>query len=162
MKCPIDSRETEILVAYSSGELEPGRTLDLAAHVKTCGACRDFVQAQKAVWDVLDVWQAAPVSADFNRRLYQRIDEPATWFDKLVRAFQWHGFRQAVPIAASAGVVLMAGLLLQHNFNAPQQSRDTATIEAMQPEEVENALSEMEALSQLSRPVHSDSTDSKM
>src|SRR5579872_2636794 len=147
MKCPIDSRETEVLLAYSSGKLESEQTPILAAHVETCQACRDFVKAQEAVWDVLDVWQAAPVSADFNRRLYQRIDQPSSWFDKVMRSLQWHGLRPVVPIAASAGVVLMAGLLLQHNYTTPAtQTRDTATMESIQPEELENALSEMEAL----------------
>jgi anti-sigma factor RsiW len=162
MKCPIDSRETEILVAYSSGLLESERTPALSAHLETCAACREFVHAQKAVWDVLDVWQAPPVSADFNRRLYQQIEQPSSWFDRVLRSLQWSGFRQAIPIAASAGLVLMAGLLLQHNFTTPAEQRHEATMEAIQPEELENALSEMEALSQLSRPVHAESPDSKM
>jgi len=163
MKCPINSRESEILVAYSSGTLEAGRAPLVTAHLEACAACRDFVREQKAVWDVLDVWQPAPVSADFNRRLYQRIEEPVSWFDRVMRPFHWSGFRQAVPIAASAAVVLMAGLLLRNDFSSPvAEHRTTAAMEAIQPEELENALSEMEALSQLSRPVHTDSTDSKM
>ncbi|HUA59450.1 MAG TPA: hypothetical protein VML19_11890 [Verrucomicrobiae bacterium] len=164
MKCPIDSRETEVLVAYSSGLLEPEKAPVLSAHLESCPACREFVHAQKAVWDALDGFQAPPVSADFNRRLYQQIDQPASWIARLMRSLQESGLRQLVPIAASAGVVLMAGLLLQHNVTAPQAQRQVAvdSIQAIQPEEVENALNEMEALSQLSRHVDAGNADSKM
>jgi|SRR5579883_1767412 anti-sigma factor RsiW len=163
MKCPIDSRESEILVAYSSGLLESEQTPMLAAHVEMCPACQKFVDHQRTVWDTLDVWQAPPVSADFNRRLYQKLEQPSSWFERLMHSLQWSGLRQAIPIAASAGVILMAGLLLQHNYTPPQTaSHDTPAVEAIQPEELENALSEMEALSQLSRHVDADNTDSKM
>jgi anti-sigma factor RsiW len=163
MTCPIESRETEVLMAYSSGKLDAERNPALAGHLENCHACRDFVKTQRAVWDTLDVWQAAPVSAEFDRRLYQRIDEQVSWFDRLLRPLHWGGFRQAFPIAASAGLVLMAGLLLQHSSVTPAvQQQNTAQMEALQPEQLELALDEMEALSQLSRPVHTDSADSKM
>jgi len=163
MKCPIDSRETEILVAYCSGSLAAERSPLLASHLEDCAACRQFVKDQQAVWDALDGWQAAPVSADFNRRLYQRIEQPHSWFDRLALSLHWSGLRQAIPIAASAAVVLMAGLLLQHNFSAPPVAHhNSAVVEAIQPDDLENALSEMEALSQLSRPVRSDNAGSKM
>lgn len=163
MMCPIESRETEVLMAYSSGKLHAGLTPALAGHLENCPACREFVHAQRAVWDALDVWQAAPVSADFDRRLYQSIDQHVSWFDRVLRPFHWGGFRQAFPIAASAGLVLMAGLLLQHSSVTPAvQQQNTAQMDALQPEQLELALDEMEALSQLSRPVHTDSSDSKM
>jgi anti-sigma factor RsiW len=160
MKCPIESREIEVLMDYSSGKLGAGEGPLLASHVESCPACHELVQAQGAVWDALDDWQAVPVSADFDRRLYQRIEQHVTWFDRMLRPFQFAGLRQAFPIAASAGVVLMAGLLLQHSNVppvAPQQN--TAQMEALQPEQLEQALDEMEALSQLSRPVHGGGAD---
>jgi len=163
MKCPIESRETEILLAYSSGLLEAEQAPLLTGHLEDCAACRRFVSEQQAVWDALDTWQPAPVSTDFNRRLYQRIEQPHSWFDRLAHSLHWGGLRQAIPLAASAGLVLMAGLLLQHNFSAPPVAHhNSAVMDSIQPEELENALSEMEALSQLSRPVRSDSTGSKM
>jgi hypothetical protein len=54
-------------------------------------------------------------------------------------------------------------LLVERTSVTPQTSQsDTAQMESLQPEQLEHALDEMEALSQLSRPVHADSTDSKM
>lgn len=163
MKCPMETREKEVLLAYSFRKLDAAVLSLLESHVETCSACREFVQAQRAVSDALDAWQAAPVSADFDRRLYQRIDQQVTWFERIMRPFQSLAVRRAIPIAASAGVVLMAGLLIQRTPMTPQGSqRDTAQMEALQPEQLVLALDEMDTLSQLSRPVHAEGSDSAM
>jgi anti-sigma factor RsiW len=163
MKCPLEAKRNEVLLAYGSRKLDAGDSQLLEGHLESCPACRDFVQAQRAVWDALDVWQPAPVSADFDRRLYQRIDGQESWFDRVMRPFQQFGLRHAVPIAASAAVVLVAGLLIQRTpAPLPTPQHDTAQMETLQPEQVVRALDEMEALSQLSRPVRADKADSKM
>jgi anti-sigma factor RsiW len=164
MKCPLETRETEVLLAYSSCKLDAAAGSLVASHVESCPACREFVQAQQVVWDALDAWEAAPVSADFDRRLFERIDRQVSWFDRLVRPFQSFGLRRVIPIAASAGLVLMAGLLVQQTSVAPQAPRtdNTAQMEAPPPEQLVLALDEMDALSQLSRPLHADKADSEM
>ena len=83
MKCPMEARDTATLLAYSSRKPDGGDVSLLDTHVESCTACRDFVLAQRAVWDALDAWEAAPVSADFDRRLYQRIDQQVSWFDRM-------------------------------------------------------------------------------
>jgi hypothetical protein len=158
----MESRDQQVLLAFSSRKLDAASMSALDSHLEDCLACRQFVQAQGAVWDALDVWEAAPVSADFNRRLYQRLDRPVSWFDRVSGPLQWFGLRRLVPLAASAGVVFMAGLLFQHTAAVPAAPHDTAQMEALQPEQLESALDEMEALSQLSRPVHAETIDSKM
>jgi anti-sigma factor RsiW len=158
MKCPMETRESEILLAYSSGRLDAGTTSRLDGHLESCPACRDFVAAQRTVWDALSAWQAAPVSADFDRRLYQRVDRQVAWLDRLLLPWQGLGLRRVAPIAVSAGVVLMAGLLLVQPSATPPPKAGTVQMEAFQPEQLVRALDEMEALSQLSRPV----ADSKM
>jgi len=163
MKCPMETRENDVLLAYSSRKLDAAERSLLDGHVENCAACREFVQAQRAVWDALDAWEAVPVSMDFDRRLYQRIDQQVSWFERAMRPFESLGFRRVVPIAASAGVVLMAGLLLQRTSVTPlAPPRDTAQMESLQPEQLEHALDEMDALSQLSRPVRAGKADSEM
>lgn len=152
MKCPLEAKRNEVLLAYGSRKLDAAEVPLLEVHLESCPACRDFVQAQRTVWDALDVWEPAPVPADFNRRVYQRIDAQASWLERAMRQFRTLGLARAVPIAASAAVVLMAGLLLQR----------TPQIDVPQPEQVVAALDEMDALSQLSLPVRADSTESKM
>ena len=74
MKCPIEIHENaELLLAYCARKLDPETQTILERHLAVCPACRDFKAGQEAVWQALDSWEAVPVSADFDRRLYRRI-----------------------------------------------------------------------------------------
>jgi len=163
MKCPMETGQNEILLAYSSGDANAGDVLFLDGHVPGCAACRAFVEAQRTVWDALDVWEAAPVASDFNRQVFQRIDGQVSWWQRMLRSFEPLGLRPGITLAASAGVILMAGLLIQRApAPLPVPQRDTAQMETVQPEQLVLALDEMEALSQLSRPVHAEKANSEM
>ena len=152
MECPLGGKRSEVLLAYSAGNLDAAEVPLLECHLESCPGCRDFVRAQRAVWDALEVWEPAPVSADFDRRLHERIDRQVSWFDRLMRPLQPFWLGRTVPVAAGAAVVLMAVLLVQR----------TPQVDVPQPEQVVAALDEMDALSQLSAPVRSDSGESKM
>ena len=71
MNCPLGTRE-ELLVAYSSRQLDAPQTASLELHLEVCSACREFVAGQRAVWEALDLWEPAAVSPDFNRLVYSR------------------------------------------------------------------------------------------
>ena len=76
MRCPIESQENaELLLSYSARRLNPESTAILEAHMELCPACREFRDSQKALWEALDQWEARPVSPDFDRRLYRKIEE---------------------------------------------------------------------------------------
>src|SRR5437764_13150079 len=103
MKCPIETRENaELLLAYGSGKQNAEGTTRLEDHLRTCAACREFCAAQKTVSEALDTWEAPPVSVDFDRRLYQRIQTEVSWWDLLMRPFRPLLVRQGLPIAATA------------------------------------------------------------
>ena len=73
MNCPLETRENaQLLLDYGTRKLEPETVAALERHIAICGACREFVSGQRAVWQALDAWEAAPVSADFDSRLYRR------------------------------------------------------------------------------------------
>src|SRR5580658_84659 len=116
MNCPLDDRKPEMLVAYAAGQLDRETNRALELHVADCTACQSMAADQTAVWKVLDTWEAPPVSPDFDRRLYRRIGEGVTfsWWERLTRPFRPMPLRHALPLTASAGLLLMAGLLLQH------------------------------------------------
>jgi len=149
------------LLAYCSGRLDSEMAAPLVRHLETCAACRQFVDDQSAVWQALDVWEPEPVSADFDRRLYQRIEQQVSWWDLLLRPFRplvWH---QGVSIAAAAGVLIMAGVLLdQKAVVAPNPSQESAQIEALQPDQVEHAIDEVEMLNQFNHLMRTESADS--
>jgi anti-sigma factor RsiW len=161
MRCPIETQaNTELLLAYCSGTLDGEGTARLEEHMGDCPACREFAGGQRAVWKALDTWEAAPVSGDFDRRLYQRIQREVSWWDLLLGPFRPLLFRQGLPVAATAGLVLMAGLLFQHPANVrPSAAPESAQVEGLRPEQVEHALDEMETMREFNRLVHPDSAD---
>lgn len=88
MQCPIKTKEnTEVLLDYSSGKLTPDLAAIFRSHMESCGDCRAFSIAQQSAWDALDAWEPMPIPADFDRKLYARIDqyEKSGWWIKL-----WH------------------------------------------------------------------------
>jgi hypothetical protein len=96
----------------------------------------------------LDIWEPPPVSVSFNRQLYARIEEPVKWRERvrevLSRPLQVLLLWKGVPAAAAAGLVLVAGILLQHP--QPVKPFESIAVEAAQPEQVVHALDDMEML----------------
>jgi anti-sigma factor RsiW len=151
MKCPIETPETaELLLDYTARKLDKDRAATLERHLKICPACRQFAAEQRAVWQALDAWEAAPPSADFDRRLYARIEKEVSWWELLVRPFRPMLPKQVLPVAAAAGVVLMAVAMMRppaaQPIAIPEQS---AAVEPAQAEQVEHALDDMEMLSDI-------------
>lgn len=149
MKCPKETGEgRDRLLALAAGKLEPA----LEDHIKECPSCADFVRGQRAVWDALDAWTPPPVAGDFDRRLFRRIENRGSWWDLLLRPLGSGLIRQGLPVVAAAGLVVAAGLLLERpGAPPPASSPQSAKVESMQPDQVENALDEMEMLSEFQR-----------
>jgi anti-sigma factor RsiW len=156
MKCPIETGETaETLLAYASRKLDAGTAAVLEKHMEICPACREFAAGQRAVWEALDVWEAAPVSSDFDRRLYRRIAERVSWWELLIRPLRPAMARRFVAVAAVACTVLLASLLLDRPVGPPPAPA-AAQVEAVQPDQVEHALDDMDMLAQFERSVRAD------
>jgi hypothetical protein len=168
MNCPMESREhAEWLLDYRAGKLKPESAAKLEEHIATCRACEEFARGQRAVWEALDGWEAAPVSADFDRRLYQRIEAQVSWWDVLVRPFR-SPFRAVTPrrtlaALAAACLLLTAGILLEPPAISPAPApNDMAQVDTVQPEQVERTLDAMEMLNEFSQHVSTDRPDSKL
>ena len=76
--------------------------------------------------EALDAWEAMPVSTDFDRRLYRRIEEEkarATWWSRLVRPFrpmfEAPLMSRSVPLAAAACLLVLAGVILERPTTWP-------------------------------------------
>ena len=141
MNCPIKTRENrEWLVEYSAGRLDRERTPLLERHVEACPACARFVEEQRIVWNALGQWETPDVSADFNRRLYQKIDQaqPSPW----LRRF----WRPLVPVVAMC-LLIVAGVILHTPTVAvnPVHSR----VESVEPEQVERTLDDLQMLREM-------------
>jgi len=165
MNCPLESRENAgQLLDYCTRKLDPDVAAVLERHIAICPACREFADHQRAVWQALDAWEAEPVSADFNRRLYQRIDQQVSWWERLMQPLRPLTLRwNAAAAAAGVVVVMAAGLLLNPPPAGPTVANipDTPQVESVQPEQVEHALDAMDTLAEFSHHVK-DSADAKM
>jgi anti-sigma factor RsiW len=164
MKCPIETGESaELLLAYGTRKLDAETTALLERHMADCPACREFAGNHRVVSEALDAWEGPPVSADFDRRLYQRIEKGVSWWDLLIRPFRPMLVRQGMPIAAAAFVMGMAGVLLQRPATVePAAQTESAQLESVQPEQVEHALDAMQMLSDFSHQVRAAANESEM
>ena len=122
MNCPLEAGNAEVLLDYAAGKLKAGARAQMDRHVESCNACKQFAGAQATLWQALDKWEPAEVSMDFDRRLYARIEQNVSWWTRLMRPLN-PLFRHSMPIAAAAGVVIMAGLLLNRPAAVPVARR---------------------------------------
>lgn len=162
MRCPIESQETaELLLAYTAQRLEAEKAAIFEQHIETCPSCREFANAQQAVWKALDAWEAMPVSPDFDRRLYRRIEERGSWWNLLLRPFQPVLVRQGLPIAAAACLLVMVGVLVERPvvMNVEQPA---VQVESVQADQVDTALEEMEMLREFHRTVRADASGTSL
>ena len=155
--------DTELLLEYTAGGLDAAGREALERHLEECGQCRDFVAGQRAVVAALDGWEAPPVSADFDRRLYARIAREASWWDRISRPFSPALIRRGLPVAAAAGLVLVALLVMNRPESVPPAPPAAAQqVEPLRPDQVETALQDMEMLREFSGLVQPDPADAKM
>jgi anti-sigma factor RsiW len=159
MKCPIGSEEQlELLAAYCSGERSTPETAVLAKHLEVCSACRELVASHQSMWTALDEWEAPQASADFNRRLFARVERDVSLWDRLLAPFRPLWVRLTVPVAAAASIAVMFGLILNHR-SVPQQ---VGPFELSQPEQIEHALDDMQMLHDFNTALRADEANAKM
>ncbi|HTM47858.1 MAG TPA: hypothetical protein VL285_04220 [Bryobacteraceae bacterium] len=150
MNCPIETQENaEFLLSYSARRLNPESTRILEAHMEICPACREFRDGQRALWEALDQWEARPVSPDFDRRLYRRIEEQEQmgWRARVFGPLRPMFLRPALPLAAMACLVLVAGFIIDEPGKLLSPARETQPV-VRELEQVERTLDDMDMLRQ--------------
>jgi hypothetical protein len=150
MKCPIESQENaEVLLSYSARRLNPESTVILEAHMELCPACREFRDGQRALWEALDQWEARPVSADFDRRLYRKIEEQEQlgWWARIFGPTRPMFLRPALPLAAMACLVLVAGFILDEPGKMLAPAVESPQV-VREVEQVERTLDDLDMLRQ--------------
>lgn len=162
MICPLQNEETrDLLLDYSAGRLDAARAALLERHMETCAACGAFHAEQSAVWTALDAWEPMPASLDFNRRLWQRIDDAANapWYRALIDSLRFGGWKPVFPVAVAL-LVIAGGFLLDH----PRETK-TAPVPPVQgvsfreADQLEQTLDDLQLLRQLdSVPISADSS----
>jgi hypothetical protein len=163
MKCPIETPEgAELLLAFSFRKVDAERAVVLENHVHECARCGEFLAAQRSVDEALDMWSAPPVSADFDRRLYRRIEQEAGWWEFLLRPLRLVFAARLVPMTAATVLLVAAGLWIERPGDVPAVPPRSAQVEALPPEQAEPALQEMQIIQEFSNLVHADSANPRM
>jgi hypothetical protein len=151
MTCPLQTKETDLLLDDSAGRLkrrgmDAARAATLAQHMETCPQCVSFRKEQKAVWDALDLWEPVPVSTEFNRRLWQRIDAAAAapWYISLAQSLRFANWKPVVPLTAAI-LVIAGGFLLDH----PGGKSSVPGVSVNEADQVEQTLDDIQLLHQL-------------
>jgi anti-sigma factor RsiW len=161
----MENRESEeLLLNYVSGALNGQEAASFDRHMLTCAACREFADGQKAVWNALDLFEPASISADFDRRLYQRI-EKVSWWDRIVDAMRSPMLaHRGLPIAAAAAVLVVAGVIWERPSATPAKSQSplSAEMQTLQPDQVQHALDDMEMLREFNHLMRTEPSESKM
>lgn len=150
MICPIKSKENiEWLLDYSAGRLDRERAGAVAHHVESCLDCARFVEGQEMVWNALGQWEPAPICSDFDRSLYRMIDrkEHRLWISRWFQPLQplW---RPAVPVAAAC-LLIVVGLVLRTPDTALNPIHSQTRVEAIEAEQVERTLDDMQMLREM-------------
>ena len=152
MNCPTKKNEdAEILLDYCARTLSPVQAAEFEVHLQECADCSRLVEAQKEVWGALEAWTPAPVSINFDARLYARIAREQAappWQLWLRRIFQpalpYPLWKSAIPLIAACGL-LAVGLSVRipeaTHAVQPQLRADKVDIE-----QVEQALEDFDIL----------------
>jgi anti-sigma factor RsiW len=164
MECPFENHpQMSLLMDYCAERLDPRTKTALEGHIAICPACSNWVAGQQAVWTALGQWEAAPISLDFDRRLYQRIaaeDSSTPWWQKVGRSF-WTGssgwsLRPALSLAL-ASLLVLAAFLMERPRSSTFPPVVSGHSESLDADRLERALDDVDMLRQLSAPENPDS-----
>ena len=161
MKCPIETRENaDLLLEYCARHLDPTTTATLERHMEMCPECRRFAETQQTVWSALDEWKTQPVSPDFDRRLYERIDREVSWWQRVTRPLRPLLGRSGLPMAAAACLLIMVGIFWDRpeKIQPKAAEHQASSADSVQADQVEHALDDMELLREFHLKVRADRT----
>jgi hypothetical protein len=150
-----------LLLEYSGRGLEAREARNLEQHLKNCTGCRDFVARQRAVWTALDEWESPAISAEFDRRLYDRIETRSSLWERLLRPLRPLLIRQVLPVSVAACLLITVGIMLERP-RAVTPAAQNKPLEISQPEMVVHALDDMEMLDKFDRAVRADAARSQL
>lgn len=153
MQCPIQNADNaEILLDYCARKLSPEALVEFERHLETCPGCKSFSSRQQSVWTALDEWVAEPVSEQFDKNLFARIDasENRSWWKRL--AGEGFGWRPALSVSVACAAMAVA-LFIRTPVNQPKvvpTIHETTRNEVVESEQLERTLEDLEMLKQLS------------
>lgn len=164
MTCPLQTDNADVLLDYCARSLDAERKTMLEKHMESCAGCREMASAQSQIWSAMDSYEAEAISADFDRKLYARIEEmdrvPA-WerFWAPVREYlQGQPAWKPVLSVAAASAVFLVVIAVRPGVEQPIVEPNANIIDVRVVEQAERALEDLEMLRQFDPLVPADST----
>lgn len=162
MTCPLQTDNADVLLDYCARVLDPERKEMLEVHMAHCADCRELAESQAQIWAAMDLYDAEPISADFDRKLYAKIAERETvpvwerYWAPVREYLQGQPAWKPVLSIAAASAALALVFLVRNDVPAPV-APSAIVIDVREVEQAERALEDIEMLRQLEAPVVADS-----
>jgi anti-sigma factor RsiW len=139
--CPSE----DLLLDYAAGHLDPAQAAQFERHADSCARCAELRASQSAVWLTLDEWQPAPVSENFNRELWRRIDADEAarrhgWGETIKSAF----WKRIAPLGLAAAV--LTGVLVVNHSDRPTAKAPSMVVTATDADQLERTLDDIQLL----------------
>lgn len=151
MDCPSRTEENrDILLDYLAGRVDAARAAEFRNHMVDCFECSEFISRQAMLWDALDEWEVAPVSLEFNRNMWKKIDaaETAPWYRQLAASLRFAAWKPLLPLTAAA-LLIAAGFLYDHPGSQNNAARtNSAAVRMTDVEQVQQTLDDIQLLHQ--------------
>jgi anti-sigma factor RsiW len=151
--CPLQTDNADVLLDYCARTLDPERKAMLERHMSVCAECREMTVHQSAVWAALDEYDAEPISADFDQKLYGRIREmervplwQRIWAPVKAYLEGQPAWKPILPVALAACAVAVV-ILVRSDFGKAENGSGT-TVVVQVVEQAERALEDLEMLRQ--------------
>ncbi len=114
-----------------------------------------LLEDQQRLWKLLDSWEAPPVSSDFDRKLYRRIEaaQAAPWYSRAIESLRLRPLQPAVPLAL-ATVLVFTGLVVDRSRTAHTSSNTTGVpiVSVNDADQIENSLNDLQLLQVYAEP----------
>ena len=145
MECPLQggNAAADLTVGFCAGTLDAATQEAFERHLEHCSKCSALVLAQRNVWNALDHLTPARISPDFDEQVFLRIARENALWAQVQPSWSW---RRTVPVAAACVALLTAFLL---KTPQPPAVSPTSPPQAIQIEQVEHALDDMDMLKQM-------------
>lgn len=102
-------KQVESLLARAGdGTLDRARQEQLDTHLATCATCRDALECQTKMWELLSRGPSAPVPLGFSTRVMASLESgESSWMD----ALDWRAWTfRLTPVAATLLITAFLGL----------------------------------------------------
>lgn len=99
----------ELIVRYSSGDIEESERTVVDEHIKDCNACAKYYVSSEKLWDTLDAWDEIEPEDGFVTKFWSKVSDE----EEKAKAglFGWlRGFKPKLAVSGALATVFIVGI----------------------------------------------------